>query len=125
MIKIFILILFVSCSSSEKKTSSFSEDIEKEFSSLENSDFKDLPEVSYDEVSDRFPPDINEDDALSAESLTRFPEPKLDDVVDESDVIGKAIANCYKKDYQTAEKLLDKNYKSFKNNPSYWNQVGT
>ena len=127
IILIFLLLItFVGCSSSKKEGEvGFSDEIEKEFEGIENSDFVDPPPVVYQESTDSFPEEIEKKDSLIKESVARLPEPKLEDVADLDDPLSKIVAHCYLQEFGKAQKLFDSVYKKYKKNPSYWNQVGT
>lgn len=121
-----LLFLFNGCGSSSKNSEEKKEPTkeDKEFGWIENSDFKKVNEVPFVSSKDLFN-DVMGDDSLSAESISRLPEPKLEKMASSSNPVNSGIGKCYGKKFAEAEKVFEANYKRYKNNPTYWNQVGT
>jgi len=66
----------------------------------------------------------NDDNVLSSESMNvNILESEQVNKIE--DGLSKIVFSCYKNDFETAFKAMDEVYSSFKNNASYWNQVGT
>lgn len=119
------LVLLYSCGSTDKNgTNKEPTKEDKEFGWIENNDFKKVDEVAFVSSQDLFN-DVMGDDSLSAESISRLPEPKIEKVASSDDPVNSGIGKCYRKKFAEAEKLFEANYKRYKNNPTYWNQVGT
>ena len=89
--------------------------------------FDKKPEVKYNSSKDEFNNGIDEASSVIAkESLYLLPSAKLDDVYAKtSEPIVKMTAKCYQSKFEEALKIADDNYWQYKNNPSYWNQMGT
>lgn len=117
----FLIVLLTSCSSTSNK--SYDSSFDEEFSSIENSDFNRSEFVKYNPSDDEF--DEVDGDALSTESLDRVPENVVERVSNDHDVIDSSSALCRGGRYLNAFKKFDKDYKRYRKNPSYWNQVGT
>jgi len=123
---IFLLILNIGCSSSEKSENSKKEltPEDKEFGWIENSAFEKVDEVPFNSNQDLFE-QVSGDDSLSKESISRLPSPKIEKVASSDDPVNQGIGKCYGKNFAEANKIFEANYKRYKNNPVYWNQVGT
>lgn len=121
---ITLILIFASCSSNETKDmSKVAEDVP--FNWLNNDDFKPVKEIEYDESDDHYSGDIEEQDAISVETMAKIPPTKLQELVEEEDPISGPISLCYQKNFVAAFNKFDRAYKQLKNNASYWNQVGT
>ncbi len=133
-ILIFALILAAittGCSStSEKnvnrKNASDGAPLADDYTWVDSLDFKTTEEKKYQPDRDQFKGEVSEADALSKESIARLPKPKLQDVNQNSnDPLDKIVSYCYQDQFDAGFKLADEVYGQYKNNTSYWNQVGT
>jgi tetratricopeptide (TPR) repeat protein len=124
---ILSLVLLVSCSTTKTKEQLMDEALEKEFAWIENSDFNKIPEIPFKPGQDKFVGKESKHDALTAESIARLPEPKLEDIEEnsENDPVARIISLCYQRQFNKALKVFDENYHRYKKHPSYWNQLGT
>ena len=121
IVYLLLVLSMYSCASSQKD-----DNLDFEFDSISNEDFKVIEEVPYREHEDVFEEVEINDDSLVKESMARVPEPKLIVVENKvSNVISKGISLCYRKQFEMAFEIFDKTYFEFKNHPSYWNQIGT
>jgi len=121
VIYLVILLSLYSCASSR-----IDDNLDYEFDSISNEDFKIIEEVPYKEHEDVFEEVEIVDDSLAKETMARVSEPKLIAVENKvSNVISKGISLCYRKQFEEAFEIFDKTYFQFKNHPSYWNQIGT
>ncbi len=115
---IILLLLFKTISAAE--TVNIEEDYkwvdDLSFSSKDKSAVKNNNEISFDVK--------NDNDVLAEESISvNIMESEL--IKKSDDVLSKIVVSCYKGDFEGAFKTMDENYLTFKNNSSYWNQVGT
>ncbi|OFZ45984.1 MAG: hypothetical protein A2381_00300 [Bdellovibrionales bacterium RIFOXYB1_FULL_37_110] len=121
VINFMLVLLLYSCASTQQ-----SDNLDFEFDSISNEDFKVIEEVPYREHEDVFEDVEVNDDSLAKESMARVSEPKLMVVENKvSNVISKGISLCYRKQFDSAFEIFDRTYFAFKNHPSYWNQIGT
>lgn len=128
MSKLLVLLLLgslVSCATGRGGPKGKINDLEDDFSWLDNKDFQKVFEVKYQEPKDTYPKEISAEDVLASESVARLSEGRLDDVTGSDDVISKVVGNCYKGDFNDAQDLIRKSRRKYKKNPSFWNQVGT
>ena len=117
------LVFFLSCSGTSKKNEGKPSD--KDFSWIENSDFKQPASVAYSSREDEYKQSV-ENEPLSRESLATLPESKLEDIEESSGKdISKMMAACYRKEFEKAFSIMDEVYRQYKDNPIYWNQVGS
>lgn len=123
---LLILLTFslVSCASMKgggKKVN----DLEDDFSWLDNDDFQKVFEVQYQAPKDNYPAEVAKEDVLATESAARLDKGTLSDISSQDDVISKVVGNCYKGDFEDANELIRNSRRQYKQNPSFWNQVGT
>jgi tetratricopeptide (TPR) repeat protein len=119
-------LVMTSCGTSSKKEEAGpSKGSIDEFSWIENSDFKEVKEVPFSSRNDSFVGDISKVDSLSTESLARVPEPKLDKVEENQDLLVAGITSCYRKQFDKGLKIFKDNYRKYKSHPGYWNLLGT
>lgn len=125
LLTLILLSTLVSCGSSSKSDSKtqVAEDIP--FNWLNNDDFKPVKEIEYDEGDDHYTGNIEDQDAISVETMAKIPPAKLQELVEEEDPISGPISLCYQKNFVAAFNKFDRAYKQLKNNAAYWNQVGT
>ncbi len=123
---VFILLFNFGCGSSDKNADSKKElsPEDKEFGWIENSAFEKVTEVPFNSTQDLFE-EVSSDDSLSKESISRLPGPKIEEVASSDDPVSRGIGKCYGKNFAEANKIFEANYKRYKNNPAYWNQIGT
>jgi Flp pilus assembly protein TadD len=89
--------------------------------------FDKKPEVKYNSAKDEFS-NLSDDSTLviSKESLFSLPSAKLDEIYAKTnEPIVKMNTKCYQSKFDEALKIADDIYWQYKNNPSYWNQMGT
>ena len=130
-----LLIILASCSTthengsrsitSTKRTVSSAED---DYSWVEQLDFDKKVEEKYKAEKDEF--DFSSSDesahALAKESLYSLAPAKLEETVAKTDdPLMKMNIKCYQGKYDEALKIADDEYAKYKNNTSYWNQLGT
>ena len=116
MIKALIFLVLVGCASSGKKNIVLED--------LTNEDFKKPAPARYEAGRDYFTGvEMNNASALKDESLYRLKH--FDGNVDTKDVLTQMIRACYEGDFDEAFALMDKEHDRYRENPSFWNQVGT
>jgi len=125
-----LLLILASCSTTEnitptKRGISSSED---DFKWVEGLDFDKKAEEKYRADKDEF--DFSSSDesahALVKESLASLPPAKLEETVSKTDdPLMKINIKCYQGKFDEALKIADDQYSKYKNNTSYWNQLGT
>ncbi len=101
---------------------------EEDFSWVEQLDFDKKKEEKYDADKDEF--DFSSSDesshALVKESLGSLAPAKLEEALKgNDDPLTVMNIKCYQGKYDEALKIADDQYTKFKNNTSYWNQLGT
>ena len=89
--------------------------------------FDKKPEVKYVSTKDEFTNITDElASAVAKESLYTLSSLKLDELFGKTnEVLVKISAKCYQLKFDDALKIADEIYWQYKNNPSYWNQMGT
>lgn len=125
-----LLLILSACSttpgsSPSKRAISSSED---DFKWVEGLDFDKKVEEKYRADKDEF--DFSSSDesshALVKESLASLPAGKLEETVSKTDdPLMKINIKCYQGKFDEALKIADDQYSKYKNNTSYWNQLGT
>lgn len=101
---------------------------EEDYSWVEQLDFDKKTEEKYRADKDEFTFSSSEESshALLKESLASLSTAKLDEALAKADdPIVKMNINCIQGKYDTALKIADDLYSKYKNNTSYWNQLGT
>lgn len=127
----FVLLTFLlaSCASTEKpsrKSASDGAPLADDYSWVDGLDFKTSEEKKYEPSRDQFKGEIGDTDALSKESVARISKPKLEALAgDSNDPLDKIVSLCYREQFDAGFKVVDEVYPQYKNNTSYWNQVGT
>lgn len=101
---------------------------EEDFSWVEQLDFDKKKEEKYNADKDEF--DFSSSDessyALVKESLGYLAPAKLEEALKgNDDPLTVMNIKCYQGKYDEALKIADDQYTKFKNNTSYWNQLGT
>ena len=111
-----VFLALVGCASGGKK--------QIDLDSLTNEDFKKPAPERYRENEDYFRKVSMENaQALKDESLYRLKD--FDGSVDSEDTVTKIIKMCYEGDFEDAFALVSKEHDRYRDNPSFWNQVGT
>lgn len=101
---------------------------EEDYKWVEGLDFDKKSEEKYRADKDEF--DFSSSDesshALIKESLASLPPAKLEETVSKTnDPVMKMNIKCYQGKFDEALKIADEQYSKYKNNTSYWNQLGT
>ncbi|MCO4753568.1 MAG: hypothetical protein KC478_03755, partial [Bacteriovoracaceae bacterium] len=116
MSKLLLLLLFTGCALTQKKG--------LELDDVTNEDFKKPAPAKYEERKDYFSGVETKDaQALKDESLYRINN--FDSDVDAKDVLTQIVYKCHKRDYDDAFAIVEKEHDKYRDNPSFWNQVGT
>ncbi|MBY0415418.1 MAG: tetratricopeptide repeat protein [Bdellovibrionales bacterium] len=133
-----MLIILSSCASNpdyvsrdsvaKKRSSSSTTASEEDFSWVEKLDFNRKTEEKYRADTDEF--DFSSTDesahALVKESLYALAPAKLEESASKTeDPLIKMNVKCYQGKIDEALKIADDQYAKYKNNTSYWNQLGT
>ncbi len=127
---ILVLLLLVSCSTEtlQSTRSLAAVGMEEDFSWVEQLNFDKKPEEKYKADKDvfSFPPISESNHVLIKESLSTLPAAKLEEAsTATNDPITKINIKCQQGKFDEAFKIADEEYSRFKNNTSYWNQLGT
>lgn len=100
---------------------------EEDYSWVEQLNFDKKVEKNYQAGKDEF--DVSPEEsgrALVKESLANLPSARLEEVLNKSDdALVKMDIMCYQNKFDDALKIADEIYGEYKNNTSYWNQLGT
>lgn len=127
-----LLFILTACSSSpnnlSRKSASESNDLlEDNYGWVEQLNFDKKVETKYKAEDDEF--DISSEESnhsLIKESLTNLAPVKMDETLAKTDdLLTKININCYQNKFDQALKIADDIYGQYKNNTSYWNQLGT
>lgn len=129
-----LLLLLASCSTTPGNVSRDIASVKRSVSSadddykwVEGLDFDKKTEEKYRADKDEF--DFSSSDesshALIKESLTALPPAKLEEASKTDDPLMKMNVKCYQGKFDEALKIADDQYSKYKNNTSYWNQLGT
>ncbi len=124
------LILLSACSSQPNFRKSAAEEnvkMEEDYSWVDQLNFDKKTETKYDANKDEFAIVASEaDHSLIRESLVNIPAAKLEEaLLKEKDDLTIMNIKCYQGKFEEALKIADTIYGQFKNNTSYWNQLGT
>ena len=92
---------------------------------ISNQNFQKIKEISYISSQDYFAQKPGEDDVLSMESMDRFSRSRLREFKKNNDPLARATAWCHLGEYEKGFEILDREYRTYKKNPAYWNQVGS
>ena len=123
-----LLLALSACSTSPDKVARNSASADDDFQWVEGLNFDKKNEEKYRADKDEFSFSSSDESsyALIKESLALLPEGKLQDAVSKTDdPIMKINIKCYQGKFDEALKIADDQYSRYKNNTSYWNQVGT
>ena len=128
---LIFLIILASCSSNTTNRKYASDEqlkLEDNYNWVDSLDFDKKAETKYKADSDEFNTKKSDEQAnvLVKESISTLPAPRLDEQLkDSEDPLSKIVIKCYQNKYDEAFQIVDQIYSQFKNNTSYWNQVGT
>lgn len=129
---IIFCILLSSCTSTKSIRNVASDDgvkIEDDYNWVESLDFDKKTETKYQADKDEFKNVSAKDEeahVLVKESISNLPPVRLEEQFKESDdPLSKIVIRCAQSKFEEAFLIVDQNYSQFKNNTSYWNQVGT
>ena len=129
---LFILFIVTACSSTPSgvyRKGAADEKVkpEDDYSWVDQLNFDRKTETKYQPEKDEF--NLSSDEpghALVKESLTELNNVKLEEALSKSDdVLVKINIKCYQNKIDEAFKMADEVYSQYKNNTSYWNQLGT
>lgn len=123
-----LLLVLSACSTTPENVTRKSASTDDDFKWVEGLDFEKKVEEKYRADKDEF--DFSSSDesshALIKESLASLPAGKLEEAVAKSDdPLMKMNIKCYQGKFEEALKMADDQYSKYKNNTSYWNQLGT
>lgn len=122
IVSLILLCTFVSCSSSSTKSQSGEASLDDEFAWVNNDDFaeeKSIEKPTNDFYGESKPGEV------SRETMAVVPQAKIADISFESDPLGSAVSDCYRREFDNGFKKIDQLYRTNKKNPAYWNQVGS
>lgn len=132
MKKLLPLLLILSACASN---SNYRKNANDEAASKTEEDYSWVDQLNFDKKSEtKYQPDKDEFDisseenshALVKESLSNIGASKLEETFAKSDdVLTKLNIKCYQGKFDDAFKMADELYTQYKNNTSYWNQLGT
>jgi tetratricopeptide (TPR) repeat protein len=131
IISAILLISMIGCSSSNSRKFASEEKvkIDDDYNWIEGLNFDKKVETKYLPNKDEFKPTKEATEVESAivkESVAALPSILLDEEYKLSDdSLSKIVIQCYQGKFDEAFVQVDKVYWEFKNNTSYWNQVGT
>jgi Flp pilus assembly protein TadD len=101
--------------------------LEDNYNWVDQLDFDKKVETKYQAEKDEF--NISSEEsahALVKESLSNLSPVRLDETLTKADdVLTKMNIKCYQNKFDEALKIADDIYGQYKNNTSYWNQLGT
>lgn len=123
-----LLLVLSACSTTPGNVARNSASSDDDFKWVEGLDFDKKTEEKYRADKDEF--DFSSSDesshALIKESLASLPAGKLEETVSKTDdPLMKMNIKCYQGKFEEALKIADDQYSKYKNNTSYWNQLGT
>ncbi len=119
-IYLFILVLAVGCSSSDKKTN----DLASVPQPTPGQSFKKEPALKLSEVKDFYVQGIaTNSPALMDETIDRYSAEELAQLSGDSDPLLGISIYCSKGDFDRAFSLAAKNYDRYYKVPQYWNQI--
>lgn len=124
----FLMISLASCGSAKRK---FASDdgvkIDDDYNWVDSLDFDKKTETKYNPINDEVKTKKeDEKPVIVKESIAVLSTPRLEETLkDNNDPLSKIVIGCYQGKFEEAFVNIDKVYAQFKNNPSYWNQVGT
>lgn len=101
--------------------------LDDDYSWVDQLNFDKKTETKYQAEKDEFNISSEEDShALIKESLLNLTSVRLEEtLIKTDDILTKMSVKCYQGKFEEAFKLADDGYSQYKNNTSYWNQLGT
>lgn len=127
-----LLIILSACSTApqgvyRKNAAEENTKIEDDYSWVDQLNFDKKAETKYVADKDEFNISSEEDaHSLVKESLINLAPARLDEALAKTDdALNKMNIKCYQNKFEEAFKIADEVYAQYKNNTSYWNQVGT
>ena len=123
-----LLLVLSACSSSPENVARNSASSDEDFKWVEGLNFDKKNEEKYRADKDEFNFSSSDESsyALIKESLALLPDGKLQDALSKNDdPLVKINIKCYQGKFDEALKIADDQYSKYKNNTSYWNQIGT
>ena len=123
MKKIILVLIFVSCSSSDKND--FQGKTDNDLDWIKASDFNSPRLITYNSSRDTFK--HRSKDSLSRESLSRVPQSELTEnrEVQNRDGVSSLLKLCYKRKFKQAFSFVQKEYQRYTKHPGFWNAVGS
>ncbi len=132
MKKLFLVLILASACSSQpvatKRTVANDPIKEEDFSWVEQLDFDKKTEEKYRSDKDVFTATSTEEanHALVKESISTLSDARLEETLSKSDdAVMKMNVKCLQGKFEEAFKIADVEYRKYKNNTSYWNQLGS
>lgn len=129
-LQLVLLLCLTACAGNTNYRSSAADEkvkAEDDYGWVDQLNFDKKAETKYQADKDEF--DLSSEEATHAlvkESLTNISSAKLDETFSKSDdVLTKLNISCYQGKFDEALKMADDLYAQYKNNTSYWNQLGT
>lgn len=125
----FLLLLSACAGTSNYRKNANDEKVkpEEDYSWVEQLNFDKKTEAKYQADKDEF--DLSSEEATHAlvkESLVNVSAARLEETLAKTnDVLTKMNIKCYQGKFDEALKMADDIYSQYKNNTSYWNQLGT
>ena len=116
MRNLFFFLILCSCSTQNKM---------KSFKDIDSSDFEKPKQIYLDYANDAYEGIVDKSDVLAEESLARLPQSKLKKFKGEGNPLSRALSYCYRGKFEKGFALLDKHYRKYKKNASYWNKIGS
>ena len=123
-----ILLVLSACSTSPDNVSRNSASADEDFDWVEGLNFEKKNEERYRADKDEFNFSSSDESsyALIKESVALLPDGKLQEIISKNDdPLVKINIRCYQGKFDDALKIADELYSKYKNNTSYWNQIGT
>lgn len=127
-----LLILLSACSSvpdrvTRKTAADEKTKLEEDYSWVDQLNFDKKTETKYRADTDEFNLSSEEEShALVKESLSGLSQVRLEETAAKTDdVLIKMNIKCYQNKFEEGFKIADDIYGQYKNNTSYWNQLGT
>lgn len=116
MKNLLILLFIVGCASNGNR--------EKDLEEITNEDFQRAVPVSYSAGADHYS-EVSAKDASALNDETLFRLSDYSGSVKDGDVVTRITQLCYEKNYEEALALVNAEYERYRENPSFWNQVGS
>ncbi|MBP9681571.1 MAG: tetratricopeptide repeat protein [Bacteriovorax sp.] len=125
-----LLLVLSACASQSNYRKGASDDgvkIEEDYSWVDQLNFDKKSEAKYQSEKDEFSVGSEENShALVKESLANLSPARLEETFGKADnILTKMNIKCYQGKIEEALKMADDVYGQYKNNTSYWNQLGT